>query len=172
MDNFLPSGYEVPEKTGSYFKFQDGDNRLRILASPIIGWETWQDTPDGGRKPLRNPMNKAFTTAEADGPDQIKHFWAMPVWNYQEEKVQILEITQKGLQKSLKSLAKDEDWGSPLNYDIVINKTGKQMETRYSLQPKPAKPLEKKIADAYKNTTIHLEALFEGKDPFEKQETL
>lgn len=168
MSDFLPKEYEVPQKAGSYMKFMDGENRFRILASPIIGWETWKDLPDGSRKPIRTPMDKPFNVTEVEGgsPENIKHFWAMPVWNYQEEKVQILEITQKGIQKSLRALAKDEDWGSPLGYDIVVTRSGQKLETEYQVQPKPAKTLPSAIVEAYRAMTIDLTALYRSEDPF------
>src|SRR3990167_11455266 len=105
-DNLLPDKYEVPQKTGNYMRFQDGENKFRFLSSSLLGWETWQELPDGGRKPLRTPIDKPFSADQVEGGDpmNIKHFWAVVVWNYAEEKIQILEITQKGIQKSLRAL--------------------------------------------------------------------
>ena len=165
MVDFLPNDYQVPQKAGNYMRWQDGENRFRILVSPIIGWEGWIDTEDGNRKPIRHKMDEPFDPSEID-PETIKHFWAMSVWNYQEKRIQILEITQKGIQKSLRALAKDEDWGSPLGYDIVVTKTGQKLETEYSTNPKPAKSLQPEIVEAFKSATIDLEALFRGDDPF------
>lgn len=170
MNDFLPAGYEVPKKSGSYMKFEDGINRIRILSSPIVGYEYWNEDSKGVRKPIRKRMNEQLIMSEIQEPDKIKHFWAMPVWNYQDKKVQILEITQKSIQTELKRLAKDEDWGSPFNYDVVIDKTGDKLETRYSVQPKPAKPLDKEITDIFKATKINLEALFTGGDPFKSED--
>ena len=166
MSNFLPDSYEVPQKSGNYMKFIDGENKFRILTSPIIGWETWVDTKDGGRKPMRTQMDKPFTTAIVESPEDIKHFWAMVVWNYTEEKVQILEITQKSIQKSLRALARSKDWGTPLGYDILVTRSGQKLETEYQVNPVPPKPLDKKIEEELGNVSINLEALFTGDDPF------
>jgi hypothetical protein len=168
MSDFLPTNYEVPNKTGNYMKFQDGENRFRILGSPILGWETWKDLPEGGRKPIRTTMDKPFGVDEIeDGdPTNVKHFWAMPVWNYKEERIQVLEITQKGIQKTLRALAKDVDWGSPTSYDIVVTKTGQKLETEYSVSPKPAKKLDAGITKLFEDMQINLPALFIGGDPF------
>lgn len=168
---FLPEGYEIPNKAGSYMKFVDGENRIRILGSAIIGWEYWKTAPDGTRKPVRVHMKDPINTDELEDEEKVKHFWAMPVYNYKEEKIQILEITQKGIQKSIKALAKDKDWGSPIGYDLVITKTGQKLETEYQVQPKPAKELEKGIVEAYKGMFINLDALYLGEDPFEKVES-
>lgn len=109
--DFLPPNYDVPSKRGNYMRFAEGENRFRILGFPIIGWESWEEMGDGTRKPIRRPMDKPFSVDEIENPEDIKHFWAMCVWNYQEEKVQILEITQKGIQKSIRALAKDGGLG-------------------------------------------------------------
>lgn len=166
MDNFLPDKYEVPQKSGNYMKFQQGVNRFRILAKPIMGWEWWETKADGGRRPVRVPKDSAIDISQVENQDEVKHFWAMPVYNYTEEKIQILEITQKSIQKSIAALAKDKDWGSPLGWDVVVSKSGEKLETEYQVQPKPAKPVEQKIVDAFMAMPINLDALYEGKDPF------
>jgi hypothetical protein len=166
MNDFLPTNYEVPTKSGSYMRFTDGINRIRILGSAIVGWEGWKTQNDGSRKPIRKRMGESLSATDVDD-EQIKHFWAMPVYNYQEEKIQILEITQKSIQKAIKALVADKDWGSPIHYDLVITKTGQKLDTEYQVQPKPAKPLTDGILRVYKDMEIHLEHLYEGKDPFE-----
>lgn len=167
MNAFLPPNYDVPKGNSNYMKFEDGENRFRIMSSPILGWEYWNEDAQGKKTPIRKRMNEALNMAEIQEPDKVRHFWAMVVYNYQDEKAQILEITQKGLQKSLRALASDEDWGSPVDkYDIVVTKEGKNLETKYSLQPKPAKATDKKVKDAIASTVINLEALYAGEDPF------
>jgi hypothetical protein len=166
MTDFLPNDYEVPSSGSNYMKFEQGENKFRILSSPILGWEYWLDEGNS-RKPIRTPIDKPFTTLQIEDPDKIKHFWAMVVYNYNEKKIQILEITQKGIQKTLRALAKDEDWGSPvMTYDIVVTKTGEKMETKYEVLPKPAKKIDPGIVQLYEDMHINLKALFEGKDPF------
>jgi len=170
MNDFLPKSYEVPQGKGNYVKFQNGENRFRILTSPILGWEYWVSDEDGNRKPLRRKMDDPFKTDVATEPEKIKHFWAMVVYNYQDKKIQILEITQKGIQKSLRALAKDEDWGSPVNnYDVVITKTGEKLETEYQTQPKPAKKTDPKIVEEFEKIIIDLKALYSGGDPFQSE---
>jgi stage V sporulation protein SpoVS len=163
MNEFLPDTYEVPQKSGNYMKLRDGENRFRILTSPILGYEWWEQDGDN-RKPVRVRMDeKIVMTAESE---KAKHFWAMAVYNYNEEAIQILEITQATIQKAIKALAKDKDWGTPLGYDLVVTRSGKELNTEYTVQPKPAKELDKTVADKFKATNIRLEALYEGEDPF------
>ena len=56
MANFLPQDYEIPQDVGNYMKFEDGENKFRILDKPIIGWEGWKTHSDGSHKPVRKRM--------------------------------------------------------------------------------------------------------------------
>jgi len=163
MDSFFPEGYEVPTAESGYMKLQLGDNKFRILDKPIMGSEWWVTDGDS-RKPVRKRIGEKIQVGEVEG--DIKHFWAFPVWNYGVSRIQILEITQKSIQTEMNKLINNPKWGSPMNYDFNIGRTGEGMETRYSVQPEPPETLPKEIVDMYKNTSIHLEALYEGGDPF------
>lgn len=160
MSTFLPEDYEMPTES-NYMKFEEGPNKFRILASPIIGWEDW----DNDKKVYRYPMNAKPAQSKKTG-GKIKHFWAFPVWNYKAKKVQILELTQASIQKSIKDLALNEDWGDPKEYDITVNRTGQMLDTEYSVVPSPSKKLTEEIMEQHEGTPINLNALFSGEDPF------
>ena len=162
VNDFLPPDYEVPTDN-HYLKFQAGDNKFRILSKPIIGFEDWKD-----KKPLRFHM-KDKPSCPIDPKQPIKHFWAMVVWSYDQEKVLILEITQGGIQKKIKALAADADWGDPMSYDIKVTKSGSGMDTEYEVKPIPHKPVADNIKAAYGVLTIDLNQLFTGGDPFNPQ---
>ena len=179
MNDFFDKDYEVPQKAGGYMKFQNGENRIRILGTfsegtAIKGYEYWVTGPEGGRKPIRKREDEQIVTSELEeGEDKVKHFWALPVYNYNADAIQILEITQISIIKAITALAKDSDWGSPTGYDILITKTGEKLETEYSVQPKPAKPVTADILKRYKEKNINIQALFKGEDPFaEKNDAL
>jgi len=165
-DVFLPDEYEVPAGEGGYMKFEIGENKFRVLASPILGWEFWQEEKDGSKKPLRFRMTEKIPVDDLQDPEGGKHFWAMPVWNYKSKSVQILEITQKGIQRTLRALAKEKEWGSPINYDISVVRSGEGLGTEYEVIPSPPKILPKEIKEKWEETVINLEALFDGDDPF------
>lgn len=159
-NNFMPEGYELPKGESNYMRFQQGENKFRIMSQPIIGWLDWED-----KKPLRFPISQR--PERPINPDKpIKHFWAMIVWNYNTSSIQILEITQGGIQKSIKALADDEEWGNPYGYDIKVTKTGEKMDTEYKVNPSPHKPCTKEMIEAYDKKPIYLGALFQGADPF------
>lgn len=171
MSDFLPKGYDENEnlnaKSGGYMKFEQGENKFRVLDSAIVGWEWWETTSEGGRKPSRVRLDEKIDISTLEDPDSIKRFWAMPVWNYKAKAVQILEITQKGIQKKVKAFVRSKDWGKPQGYDLSVFRTGEGLQTEYEVVPAPPKAVNKEIKEAYEKTTINLEALFDGEDPFE-----
>jgi hypothetical protein len=158
--NFLPQDYQAPASGGGYMKLQDGENRIRILSHPILGWEDWRD-----KKPLRFTFD-AKPAKPVDSQKPVKHFWAMVVWNYSEEAIQILEITQTTIRNSIEGFCKDADWGAPYFYDIKIIRKGDGMETEYAVNPSPHKPLAPAIKEAFLAKPAWLPALFSNGDPF------
>lgn len=165
MSDFLPQGYKVPDKPSDYMKFPEGSHKFRILSSPTLGWEVWAEGEDGKRTVKRVPY-------EAEHPQSAKHFWAMVVYNYELKRIQLLSINQSTLQESLKALAMNEDWGSPLAYDITVVRTGKTMnDTKYSLTPSPQKPLLDEVKAAFDKVTVTMDAWMNGGEPFAKDKT-
>ncbi len=166
-DAFLPKEYAVPGGTSHYMKLIKGENRFRIISSPILGYEYWDTTADGKRTPIRKRMNEKIDVSTLPVDELPKHFWAMVVYNYADKDVQILEITQKSIQKTLTALAKNPKWGTPVQkYDIVVTKTGDGMETRYETLSEPPTPMDKAILKYAGDLNINLNALYDGADPF------
>lgn len=170
MNSFLPEGYEVPTSDGNYLKLKDGDNKFRVLSSAIIGWEAWIN-----QKPVRRRMDESFTPDEIESfdsnkdgsPRKPKHFWAFVVYNYNEKRIQIYQVTQKSIMTAIEGFVNDESWGSPMNYDIKINRTGENLSTEYAVVPTPPAPLAPAIKQLWEEAPpIDLEALFTGDDPF------
>ena len=166
--SILPNGYKDPTAGGNYMKLEKGENKFRILNNPIFGWETWVDDKEGNRKPLRKREEEPFDLIKDEVTDEssIKYFWAMIVWNHQLEKVQILEITQKGIRKAIEALDRSKDWGDAKEYDIVITREGDGFDTEYSVMPVKPAPLTKEMAQAFAKSNINLDALYDGLDPF------
>lgn len=167
---FLPPNYEVPT-SGNYTKLQDGANKIIILASAILGYEYW----NVDNKPVRLQTMPTVTPSdikvEEDGKrTTVRHFWAFPVWNFKTRKIEILEITQKGIMGALQNLARSEEWGDPvLTYSLTINRSGSGFDTEYNVVPNPKQELAADIGDAWakvRSTGFNLNALFTGADPF------
>lgn len=167
QENFLGKDYKIPTSGGNYMKFKQDENPFRILGSAITGFEYWNTD----NKPVRSP--EPITEIphdikkDKDGkPTPIKHFWAFPVWNYNDEAVQILEITQKSVMKDLKAYIDNKKWGDPKGYDFVVTRTGEGMDTEYSVISEPKSELDEKVKKAYEAKSINLKALYTGADPF------
>jgi len=160
----LPKDYEAPEKPSNYMKFQDGKNKFRVLSDIIVGYEWWVENDNGTCKPVRS---KPADLAKHNAPDDaVKWFWSMIVWNYQASRIQILNITQARIQKEIEAYEDNEDWGDSKNYDITVTRSGEKMLTKYSVQPSPHKQVAPEVIEALNATSIDLNALFDGKDPF------
>lgn len=177
--SFLPKNYQVPQlasASGQYTRFVPGDTRVRILAGfsngAIMGFEYWSEE-NGKRTPVRVKAEAEIKPDEIakdkEGkPGRVKHFWALPVYNYREARIQIMEITQAGIQTALTTYAQDEDWGDPTEYDVVIKRTGEDLNTTYEVIPKPRQELKPEIVKMWKevSATLDLNELFAGGDPF------
>jgi len=164
MENsFLPPNYEKPALGSKYLKFLAGDNKFRILSGAIVGYVDWQDLEDGNRKPIRT---KEKPKQSFDPLKPCKHFWTFIVWDYRDEAIKILEITQVTIQDAIFNLHSDDNWGDPREYDLNIRKTGNKLETKYTIIPMPPKKLSVEIIKLFKETNINLEALYSGDDPF------
>ncbi len=157
----LPENYEPAKSTGgSYTKLQDWDTKIRILTSPII-WYVYFTVDN---KPKRSKtMFKSTNDIKQDW--KVKEFRAFVVWNYDEEKVQIMEVTQNTIKDQIYALAKDEDFGDPKNYDLKINRSWKDLETRYQVKALAQKPFTNEEA-IKESRSVNLEALYEWEDPF------
>jgi hypothetical protein len=151
-------GFKLEKKASdSYMKLQKGDNKVRILSAFIDGWEEW----DENRKPIR------YHDKPESPREGCKQFVACIVWNYNEGKIQIMQLTQATIIRAIDKLSEDEDWGPVFFYDIKITRSGDDKLTKYDINPSPKKPLPPHVEKAFRDKPINLEALFTGDDPFE-----
>lgn len=160
---FAPKDYKLPE-SNSFMKWQSGKNRFRIMSKLTTGYEYWQTGPDGKDKPVRS--REPFTETpggreDVDGKVKVSHFWAVVVYNYASESLQLLEITQRGIQKYITNLLNEADWGSPNGYDLVVTKEGEGLSTKYSVSANPHKEMDPEIVAEYEASGLTAESLFE-----------
>lgn len=163
---FTPQGYEPPKSSSNYMKFVDGDNIIRILSRPIMGWLDWKEE-NGKRTPVRTPYSEPKPTP-LDSTKPVKHFWAMVIWDYRDKAIKIMELTQSSIQEALYNLDCDEAWGEPTQYDINIKKSGEKLDTKYSVIARPPKELAEEIKSAFMKVAPNLDELFRNGDPFSK----
>lgn len=179
--SFLPEGYTVPDKAKQFMSLEQGDNNLRVLSEPALGWIVFTEENKPVRKKFINGNNN-FTKeelieikAKKNEKGHIidaKHFWMILVWDVKNNAPKILEITQSTIHKKLAAYYKDEDWGDLRTYNINITREGTSMnDTKYDVIAKPKKPFSNEIKDfmkaAEENNLIDLEAIWDGGYPFE-----
>lgn len=163
INSTIPSDFEPNSGTSNYLRLLQGKHRIRILSGAVAGYVWWTDSEDGGRKPHRIPMDGKPPVEFAES---LRRFIAFPIWNYELNRVQIWEITQNSIQKELKAYEADKDWGSLLEYDLEIERTGNdKLNTRYRVSPKPKAPLDKDIESKIEGLPV-MDALYDGSDPF------
>ena len=132
-----PEGYEK-YSAGSYMKFNQAPSNIgeskaypiRIMEKPITGYVYWEDSagnvrPRGsdastGDKPRRMRASEDFSREQISA---MKMFFAMVVYNYEYEKIQVLDITQTGIMNGLDGLYDSKAWGDMSDYDIHIIQT-------------------------------------------------
>lgn len=173
-NSWLPQDYEVPQSASKYMKIEQGQNKIRVLDRPVIGYEAWKEV-DGKDTPVRFTMAdrptdlSGFRVSKFSGKPQLHHFWAFPVWNYRTKSVEVLQITQQTLQKPLQELWTNPDWGRPDGYDVIISKTGEKLETEYGVQAQPPKAMDPDIMAAWQhvqNNGFDMARIFTNDDPF------
>ena len=165
-----PTNYEVPKSDSKYMSFKTpGKYSFRILQAPIFGWIGWRIV-DGKNVPFRFPMDNKPSDTSSFKEGKVNHFWAMPVLNHNTGKVEVLEITQKGIQESIEAYARSE-WGSPLQYNLVVTREGTgRDDTKYTTMNGPSTELSEEGKQAWaavQEAGFNILELFDGGEPFE-----
>jgi hypothetical protein len=165
LNSWFPEGYQFQEKkvTNNYLKLQDWDNKFRILSNPAVGYVYFSN--DWEKDIPHRSLLYPWTPKDIKDDSQVQEFWAFVIYNYIEQKTQILEIRQTTIKKALWELTKSEDWWPLQSYDLKIKKQGKKLETTYIVFPLSKKEFfDKKIL---KNSSlVNLSALYDNADPF------
>lgn len=175
QESFLPEGYKEPTKS-NYMKFAPGSNRFRILGSAKVGYEYWtKKNIDGTDKDVSVRVTKEESIPMAEvvtdkyGNLAVKYFWAFVVYNYDAERIQILQITQKSVREGMQNFLDKAIWGKvvPGEYVFDVNQ-GKKADGKpeYSVIAEPKTEVEKEVLTKLERTLIDMDAWMAGKDPF------
>lgn len=144
--SFLPKDYAFKEAGNDYYKFELGENKFRILTDAVIGVEGWKDNSPFRRGGVDATIDESEVDIDQKyGKAKINNFWAFYVWSYRDEKVMILQLNQKTIQKALNTYASDSDWGHPQGYDVIVIKEDNGGRVSYSVKTAPPKPLPKPV---------------------------
>ena len=160
----ISDDFEVLSSKSNYFKMVPGEHKIRVLSNSIAGWLWWTEEGDGTRKPNRIPVDQ---NPPVEFAESVKKFLTFVIWNYEFGRMQVWEVTQSSIQRELKRLDHDPDWGSLTDYDLKVTRVGTDMNTtRYTVTPKPKTEISKEIAKAVNEGLPELKALFVNEDPF------
>lgn len=163
-NNPFSADYDIPKAGGNYLKIKPNTSvKLRMLDNPITGWEWWKEA-DKENKPFR-----VKNRDDAPPGSSPKHFWAVPVWNYDEQKLQIWTVKQRGIMEKILVLSKNKSWGSPVGdkgYDLNIERLGDGLLTKYSVTPEPKSPVPVEAVKAFAEAALVMEVLYSNGDPF------
>lgn len=177
------------EATGGFIspsKIEDGGSlRIAILSEePIVGQEIWFEKDAGGfavRRTAAMPTPALLTELEEDvegkvsvrdGKPAISAFSAFFAWDFEAESVKIFSASQKSILRELNRLTSDEDYADLEQWDLQIGRTGKGVDTRYTVDFKPTKrkgSIAARVAAAWEEAQANradLGALFTGGNPF------
>ncbi len=109
---------------------------------------------------------------DGNAPEKVKFSIAVPVYNYDSEKIEVLPLTQKTLINELDSISQMEDYSELLDWDFVMGKEGTGLETKYSLRPAPRKKASQaQIEEAWSEARasgFDINRLLTGGSPFKK----
>lgn len=165
-ESFLPSGYVAPA-SGGFSKLEIGDNTFRIVTNPVLMWVAWENKVVTRTPYMLNGVVTQKPTVPAGDNNSVSFTWALGVYNYKTKAVEVLDISQKGLQSAIEGYAGQDAWGHPSKYDIIINKTGTGKETKYSLRVNPPMPVSVDVSAAIADTPLDLnQLLVSGGNPF------
>lgn len=158
-----------------------------LSEEPLEFYELWGEGPDGKAKPFRfdaEPGPDDITLAlgdytrrvnrEGTGVEPMKFALALPVYNYETARVEVLQLSQKSLIRELDAVSQMEDYSDILAIDFLLGKEGSGLNTEYKLTPVPRKKgADKDITAAWSDVRaagFDIDRLLIGADPFKPAE--
>lgn len=155
-----------------------------LSAEPLCFYECWGEASDGGRRPFRftddpspveidqemGPDYERKMNREGTGPEPVKFSLAVPVYNFELSKVQVLQLSQVSLQRELDQISQVEEYADLLSWDFILSVGKAVAPDMYSLRPVPRKPAtQKDIDSAWKSALkdgFDIHRLIGGGNPF------
>ena len=136
-------------------KIQSGTSvRFALLDdNPLEFFEVWGEASDGSVKPFRfrnEPTPEDIEVEfgsdytrrlnrEGSAQEQAKFAIAVPVFNHDAGSVQVLQVSQKSINREFDSISQMDDYSNLLEWDFVLGKEGNGLNTEYSLRAVPRK---------------------------------
>ena len=150
---------------------------------PLELYELWAEGTDGKARPFRfdtEPSPDDITLAlgdytrrmnrEGTGFEAIKFCLALPVYNFDTSRVEVMQLGQKSLIRELDAVSQMEDYSDILAIDFLLGKEGSGLNTEYKLTPVPRKKgADKTINEAWEEARaagFEITRLMTNGDPF------
>ena len=171
--------YLIPNKVKA-----NGQVRFAILANePLCYFEVWGEDETGKPRPFRfageasaeeikEEMGANYTRrVKDDGTEEPQKFAiAMPIYNFDINRVQVLTMTQKGLQKELDEISQVEEYADMTEWDFIMTKAATNSPDMYGLRPVPRKKDTQEAVDGAwdeaKKNGFDISRLLTGGHPF------
>ena len=177
---FLPQDYKGEPTTSNYMSFAEGANTFRVLGSAKVGWEYWTEEIINGEKknrPHRVTKEEGIPVEDVVldkyGNPNFYYFWAFPVYNFNDRRIQILNAKQKTVRKGIEKYLKNEKWGDPKQYNLEVTRAKTpDGKTEYSVLAEPKDELDPDIIKQYEEMNIDMNVWMEGGDPFLKSDKM
>ena len=185
-ENYNSAEFEKETNEGGasqFFSLKDGQARtIRIMGDQdkpetfVMGYSAWRDgtkecrpnTDRGYSEMVEYAEIKTFTDRNGREVErkEAKKFWLFQIYNVTESRPQVWEVTRKDIRKILEDFERNPKWGDLTQYDITVTRTGKDMDTTYSLMPEPPKePPSDEVIKAMNEAKIDCSVVFKGGYP-------
>ena len=180
-EDYNASEFEKESSEGGqsqFFSLKDGQARtIRIMGDQdkpetfVMGYSAWRDkkkrnapnTDRGYSEMVEYAEIQTFTDRNGNEVErkEPKKFWLFQIYNVTEKRAQVWEVTRKDIRRVLEEYERNPKWGDLTQYDITGTRTGKDMDTIYSLMPEPPKePPSDEVIKAIKEARIDCSAVF------------
>lgn len=121
------------KEAAKFIKLQPGDNRVRVVAKPVVVDIHWEKGVDGSTKKVVCP-GPGCPICKAGHTPQLRY--QVLVIDRADGEVKVLEGGPR-IFGAIRDYAMDPDYGDPTKYDLKIKKEGQGRETKYTVMAAP-----------------------------------
>lgn len=166
---FLPEDYSEPSNS-EYTKLDSGTTQIRFLWNPIQWWNLWEDYTKDDWSEWRR-VTRWRKEQDKPIPTWSKTVWTCLVWNYNDSRMQVWDITQKSIRDQIVWLYRKKARWDLKEYDIEVTKEWEKMQTSYTVTPCPKSSLPDIVKNALMSTPVNFDVYFDGDSPFWAEKT-
>jgi hypothetical protein len=131
-----------------------------------------EPTPEDIEQKLGDDYVRSLSR-DGKAPESCRIGHAVPVYNYDLERVQVLSWTQKTITQQFDVISQLEDYADSMTEcDFYLSREGQGTDTKYTVQAAPKKKaMAKAVEEAWEaEKEFDLERLLKGGNPFKEEE--